>query len=324
LKEYDDLARDRLANKKHLENLRSEIRGIETKISAIDQRAIEDLITQRDAYRADKSRKEGERQDAEIDRRRCEELVAELDKKWEGIKAANQKQRKIQNRITVSQDLTTTIGNTLNELQTVYLRQVSDRMNDLFLQMVGADPEVAGGVFRKAEITPEYEIKVLTADNRTLDPDHELNGASKRALTFAFIWSLTEVSGVVAPRVIDTPLGMMSGGVKRRVVEIIASLGTGPPPPAATGEQGKPRRELQVVLFLTRQEILKVEDLLDERAGKVITFTNTASYPADLVHDPGVERPSILVCACNHREKCPVCARKDDDQYELTPRVIPY
>jgi hypothetical protein len=194
-------------------------------------------------------------------------------------------------------------------------------MNDLFLQMVGADPEVAGGVFKKAEITPVYEIKVLTADHRTLDPDHELNGASKRALTLAFIWALTEVSRVIAPRVIDTPLGMMSGGVKRRVVEIISTPETNALLPALEGDQGKGPRELQVILFLTRQEILKVEDLLDQRAGRVVTFTSTASYPADLINDPGTDRPAILVCPCNHRQKCSVCARNDDDQYNLAFRA---
>src|SRR5207249_2587890 len=120
----------------------------------------------------------------------------------------------------------------------------------------------------KAEITAEYEIKVLSGDNKTLDPDHELNGASKRALTLSFIWALTEVSGVIAPRVIDTPLGMMSGGVKRRVVEIISNPDLVPFAGEAGEGPNKNRQEFQVVLFLTRQEILMVEDLLDLRAGK--------------------------------------------------------
>ena len=50
-----------------------------------------------------------------------------------------------------------------------------------------------------------------------LNPDRDLNGASRRALTIAFILALTRVSEVVAPNTIDTPLGMMSGFVKRSV-----------------------------------------------------------------------------------------------------------
>jgi DNA sulfur modification protein DndD len=149
-----------------------------------------------------------------------------------------------------------------------------------------------------------------------------LNGASKRALTLSFIWALTEVSGVIAPRVIDTPLGMMSGGVKRRVVEIISN----PDLVSLTGDQngaGQNRQELQVVLFLTRQEILMVEDLLDARAGKITTLTNSASYPVDLLNDPQVEHPMIRVCECNHRQHCPICARKDDNQHSLVERPLP-
>jgi DNA sulfur modification protein DndD len=317
LSEYDELAKDRLNNKKLLENLQNEIKAIETKISAIDEGAIEELKTARDAYRADKSRKDDDRTDVEINRRPCDAKVLELEEKWEQIKAADQKQRTITNRIAVSQDLHGVIKNTLEELQTVYMRRVSDRMNFLFLQMVGADPTVAGGVFKKAEITSDYDIKVLSTDNRVLDPDHELNGASKRALTLSFIWALTEVSGVIAPRIIDTPLGMMSGGVKSRVVEIISNPDLVSLIGEAETEQPHIVQEFQVILFLTRQEILMVEELLDSRAGRVRTLTNTASYPIDLLNDPKVEQPTIIVCDCNHRQHCHICARTDDDQYNL-------
>lgn len=314
---FQQLSKSRLSNRRLLEGLKDEIKVYEGKIAGIDERVVEELRAQRDAYRADRSRKEEDRQEAELERRRTEEAVTELEKKWEQIKAANQKQRTVQKRITVSQDLASVIRGTLNELQTFYLHRVSDRMNDLFLQMVGADPKAAGGVFRKAEITRDYEIRVFSADDRTLDPDHELNGASKHALTLAFIWALTEVSGVTAPRVIDTPLGMMSGGVKRRVVEIISTPAAAQPSGNAAASTAADR---QVVLFLTRQELLMVEDLIDRRAGMIFTLSNTASFPVDLVNDPGVEKPEIRMCACTHRQHCQICARKDDDQYELTER----
>ena len=118
---------------------------------------------------------------------------------------------------TVLSDLEQVVVGALNEMQLEYRERVSERMNELFLNMVGADPE-QGAIFQGAEIR-DYSIIVNTTDGRTLNPDHEVNGASQRALTFAFIWALTEVSGVVAPRVIDTPLGMMSGNVKHRVLD---------------------------------------------------------------------------------------------------------
>ena len=67
-----------------------------------------------------------------------------------------------------------------------------------------------------------------------LDPDNDLNSASRRALTLAFILALTKVSGVEAPNVIDTPLGTMSGYVKLSVLQTAI------------------RESYQLILFLTR------------------------------------------------------------------------
>jgi DNA sulfur modification protein DndD len=130
-------------------------------------------------------------------------------------------------------------------------------------------------------------------------------------LTFSFIWALTEVSQVTAPRIIDTPLGMMSGAVKKRVIELItASSG-------ASSDVDK-----QVILFLTRDEIRGIEDVIDERAGRVFTFTNSDHYPTDVVNDPNVESAEILSCGCNHRQFCSVCARNNDGVYELVERAV--
>src|SRR5262249_18026318 len=118
--EYDGLSKDRLNNKKLTENLQNEIKAVEAKINTNDQGVIEELKKARDAYRSDKSRKEADRQEVEISRRPCETIVAELELKWEQIKAANQKQRTFNNRILVSQDLGNVVKNTLDELQTVY------------------------------------------------------------------------------------------------------------------------------------------------------------------------------------------------------------
>jgi len=39
----------------------------------------------------------------------------------------------------------------------------------------------------------------------------------------------------------------------------------------------------QLIMFLTGSEILGVENLIDEYAGRVYTFTNSAHYPSKLV-----------------------------------------
>lgn len=166
-------------------------------------------------------------------------------------------------------------------------------MNAFFLEMIGSDQE-QGAIIRKAEISPEFDILVYGPRGRTLDPDRDLNSASRRALTMAFILALTKVSGVEAPNVIDTPLGMMSGYVRRSVLRTAI------------------RESHQLVLFLTRSEIADCEEMLDEAAGRVITLTNPAHYPRMLKNKPPISGGTILTCECNHRTKCSLCARRED------------
>ena len=78
-----------------------------------------------------------------------------------------------------------------------------------------------------------------------LDPDKDLSGAQRRALTLAFILGLVRVSGVNAPNVVDTPLGMTSSLVRRSLLEYAAENST------------------QLVMFLTGSEVQGVEDILD-------------------------------------------------------------
>lgn len=152
-------------------------------------------------------------------------------------------------------------------------------------------------------ITKSFDIKVLSQGETSLHPDFEVNGASQRALTLSFVWSLMEVAGVVAPRFIDTPLGMVSGDTKRRMVEAITR---------PSGPEGTP---FQVVLLLTRSEIAGVEDILDEHAGSFATLSCSHHYPRDLSNNWLVDSPVSRTCVCSHREVCDVCSRHSDGEY---------
>jgi hypothetical protein len=110
-----------------------------------------------------------------------------------------------------------------------------------------------------------------------------------------------EVSGTTAPRIIDTPLGMISGGVKTRLVQLMTE----------SPQEGVP--DFQVVLFLTRSEIRDIEELLTERAGVAQTLSCSAHYPGDLRFDWGVDHAVSRVCGCSHLESCRVCARTYDE-----------
>jgi DNA sulfur modification protein DndD len=118
-----------------------------------------------------------------------------------------------------------------------------------------------------------------------------------------------EVSGTTAPRIIDTPLGMVAGGVKTRMVDVITKPG------------GNKSPDFQVILLLTRSEIRDVEELLDQRAGLVRTLSNSKDFPEDLVHVWNVDHPVSRLCTCTHRESCRVCARRYDDQHGIRFRA---
>jgi DNA sulfur modification protein DndD len=205
------------------------------------------------------------------------------------------------------EDLREVTRQTLTILKTDHVARVSEHMNRLFLDIVGSDPELDASVFKGVKIESDFDIIVQAGGGRTLDPDFELNGASQRALTLAFIWSLMAVSGKEAPRIIDTPLGMTSGGVKRRIVEMVST-------------PSESHADFQVVLLMTRSEVRDVEDLLDEWAGKSITMSCSKDYPKDLVSDWGVEHPVVRACSCDHRESCDTCRRHYDQTRGIAQR----
>ena len=99
---------------------------------------------------------------------------------------------------------------------------------------------------------------------------------------------------IEAPNVIDTPLGMMSGYVKRSVLKTAI------------------RESSQLILFLTRSEISNCEEIIDAEAGKVITLTNPTHYPLQLLNAPKVTERAVMRCECSHRQECTLCQRRPD------------
>ena len=303
-----DLQRDRIKIFERIETANSELRSVEANISEIKQDEIETKRQNENSLQSSVIQQNLELDRCVRDLRNLDEEIKELKSRDAELRRVDKKVAGLNAQLSVLHDLESIIGGALGDMQGTYLKRVSDRMNELFLDMIGADPS-QGAIYQGARITPSYSIVVDTKDNRTLNPDHEVNGASQRALTFAFIWALTEVSGVVAPRVIDTPLGMMSGSVKRRVLATVAM-------PAGVDEVDR-----QVILFLTQSEIANTEDILDDKVGVVVTLTKSDDYPADLVNDPELALPEIRLCECNHRQYCSVCQRKNSNEFQLKYRA---
>jgi DNA sulfur modification protein DndD len=188
---------------------------------------------------------------------------------------------------------------TFEVIKTTELEKVSKEMNSIFLSMIGAESGLnPNGMIRSCKLTQEFEIKVFGPNDQPLNPDTELNGASRRAITLSFILALTKVSNVTAANIIDTPLGMTSGLVKQSILKNLIKQGS------------------QIIMFLTYDEIKGVEDIIDQYAGSTVTLSFSGHYPIMLKNKPSRQGESML-CECNHRQCCEICERTDQTNMQL-------
>ena len=297
--EYNDVFRRRQAAEARCNEYGAAATEIEIKIAAIPDVDIQQLTTTRDQYRVQARKVQDEEilVKSKLESLRHEINIAEA--KRDKLLQHDEKGRQISAELDVVRDLLQVLTNALEAIKKIELQKVSERMNALFLDMIGADP-AQKSIITSAAITSDFRIAVSGLFDQELDPSQDLNGASRRALTIAFILALTRVSEVEAPNVIDTPLGMMSGYVKQAVLQLAS------------------RESSQLILFLTHSEIVACEDILNERAGRVYTFTNSAHHPKILVNDPGVNDIRVLLCDCDHRQHCPICERREIVNFEDT------
>ena len=291
VEQFDDVANRRDNLDSRIEELGKEARELDIQIKQLDdvdttvlRNSLRELHKMRDQRLGDKARSESQRTHwsdrAERLRRRRDRLLREQTKG--AIVLAN---------LNVAQDVKDVLERAYERITHEELTKVSNLMNTYFLEMIGSDPE-QGSIIRRAAISKQFDILVYGTDNRELRPDRDINGAARRALTLAFIMALTKVSEVVAPNIIDTPLGMMSGYIKRAVLTAAS------------------RESSQLVLLLTRSEIAGCEDIVDAEAGRVFTLTNTGHYPRMLEFEPDSEISEVVRCECDHRGACQICQRR--------------
>ena len=258
-------------------------------------------LTQRlQSNRAKKSEYDRERGKIGRDLQELEELL----KQQQDAVAEAERQEQLSSaalrRAQVANDMVTLTTGILELLKSDHVERVSERMGRLFMDIVGADPTSDSNLFSGVNIVSgTYDVIVNAQGGRTLDVVTDLNGASKRALTFSLIWALMEVADKEAPRIIDSPLGMTAGAVKQRMVELLT-------PPVDS--DGLP---YQVVLFMTGSEIRDIEPLIQARAGVVTTLTCSKDYPIDLVNDWGIDHPVVRTCECDHTQFCRLCERRN-------------
>ena len=274
------------------------LRSLEQQIDALPDTDIKRLRELRRNYNYQRDRQLEKKSTFKTQLEVMEKERVKLEKERVRLLKEQEKGTQILAELDVAQDVRGVLQSAYGKITTEELQRVSDLMNRIFLEMIGADPE-QGAVIRKAEISSEFDILVYGPENRALNPDRDLNGASRRALTLAFILALTKVSEVEAPNVIDTPLGMTSGYVKRSIL------------------QNSVRESSQLILFLTHDEVSGCEEIIDREAGAVFTLTNTAHYPKMLVNDPKIKERKVFRCMCDHRTECSLCQRYVEAQVHV-------
>lgn len=214
----------------------------------------------------------------------------------ENIESKNIKYKKGIAEQAAAKDLLAVVTKTIQHLKNETLDVVSDKMNNLFLEMIVNVPSDDGAehLIEGAFLNREYDIQILGPNGTVHIPGTYLSGAQQRALTISFILSLIMVSGESAVTVIDTPLGMTDFALRRSLVTntIINSK--------------------QLILFLTYSEINSIEDILDKYCGQSYTMTNTDHFPGKLANKPESSFKEVIVCSCDHRNFCKICKRKED------------
>ncbi|MCS1408245.1 MAG: hypothetical protein M2R45_01418 [Verrucomicrobia subdivision 3 bacterium] len=275
-----------------------EFRKLEKDLESLPDTDIQGLRETRRQYKARRDSYLSKKSVAETRLERLRKDQDEMEAQRDRFLREQKKGTRILAESQVTQDVKKVLQRAYERITHEELQKVSELMNNIFLEMIGADPD-QGAIIQRTEISSEFDIIVYGPNGRTLNPDRDLNGASRRALTLAFILALTKVSEVEAPNVIDTPLGMTSGFVKRSILRSAV------------------RESAQLILFLTHDEIAGCEEIIDENAGVVFTLTNPAHYPKMLVNDPGVVERKVLRCTCDHHKDCQLCQRRFDMETDL-------
>ena len=296
--EYKKISNSQIKLEEQRVTLEKELTALEVQLENIGDTDINVLHSTKKNYIDKRSRLNDHRIECEIKLERLKERQRFLTGQRKDRITKQRKGRRISARLDATSDILQILENSYNQITNEELRKVSQLMNTLFLDMIGADPE-EGAIIQKAEVNKDFNILVFGPDGNRLDANEDLNGASRRALTIAFILALTKVSEVAAPNVIDTPLGMMDGFVKRSVLKTAI------------------QQSSQLILFLTRSEIKDCEDIIADKAGNVITITNSAHYPNILVNDPNISEPKAFRCECKDLGECQKCQRRTDIEVEI-------
>jgi DNA sulfur modification protein DndD len=194
-----------------------------------------------------------------------------------------------------------TLNATIRSIQRDQVAAVSAHMNHLFLTITNNGAEVATDESGHMSVTSHVGIREVTARAgrfelyaETASGDSKplalLNGASRQALTVAFMVALLENSDAPIPLVTDSLFHPLSGNVKFRLAKHLLT----------------PR--VQKITFFTHDDVqnLHLRNLLMQHAARAYTVSNSGKA-SDLANPPQPNSAVAMVCTCGPDEYCETC-----------------
>jgi DNA sulfur modification protein DndD len=271
--------------------------GAQAEASEI-KRDVGEKLAQRDLHRDAWQRMQSELEKYETERRSLQETIRLAAGRSEQVRA-------LQAAARAAEVVSVVLKSAYEHIERDQVEEVSKCMTGLFGEMIGnTDEGLISSVGLRALGTtssmPEYELfaRFQEADK----PLKLINGASRRALSIAFVLALAEQTGSRVPLVTDSLLHSTSGEVRRRLVEFLSS----------GARVGQP------IMFGTRADFQapEVRSVLAKHAGATYTLTAQSHVGVDVVRaDPArLQSKQVSVCKCAPAEYCAVCERVGDSK----------
>lgn len=260
------------------------------------QKHLDERQAVRDGAQLTVERLEGELKELESKRRSLQEQIR-------GAAGKGEEARRLQQLANVAGQVATVLRSSYERLEVEQVKDVSRTMAQIFSQIIGSTDnslisDVGLRVHGSRGNTAEYELFAMGTGEEL--PLKLVNGASRRALSVAFVLALAEETKTRVPLVCDSLLHSTSGEVRRRLMDFLSS-----------GERiGQP------IVFGTRADFQDtgVRGLIDKFAGATYTLTAQSQVGADVVNaDPSrTQSKQVSVCKCAPGSFCKVCERVGD------------
>lgn len=250
IEKHKDIQTELLTSDAELETLGAELATIESRIGDIPEINVKQLNEDWQYHIKNISELDLLIRDKENDVSDLRKGIETLNSERQQLIRKNEANNEVSWRIDTTEDLEKLFDLVLSSSKGEMVDDLSNLTESYFMEMIAlADHEEKG--FKPVSgvtIARNYDIIVKSQTNIPI-PTGSISGAQQRALTLAIILALQDLSGNKSAKVVDTPLGMTSGALKRSFATTAINLSE------------------QLTLLVTASEIDGLKDLFSEKAG---------------------------------------------------------